>query len=121
MNRHVRGLGINGEQVFHGEEIAPDDWRAVDIDRPRGLARYDREHLITRLADLIGEGHLYQLVGGVGSTAIYVDIDRAGNTWLNHQYQAPHQYLPELIPPADPPCPCSCHRADCPGCEEAHA
>lgn len=96
MNRHVRAEGINGDQVLHAEEIGPDDWRAVDIERNGGICIYNRESLITRIADLIGDGYIYRLLAVNGAMA---SIDRAGNIWLEHEYLAPHQYLPLLITP----------------------
>lgn len=99
-NRRIRGEGINGEQILDFEEIGPDDWRGVDLERSRGICVYMRQGVITRLADLIGAGHVYRLGGFKGPSGIYafIDIDRAGNIWLEHEYLAPHQYLPRLIP-----------------------
>lgn len=93
MNRQIRGLGIAGEQVLHAEEIPGDDWRAVDCERSAGICRYDRQMLITRIADMIGAGLIYWL----DLPASTHNIDRAGNIWLDREYLAPHQYLPALI------------------------
>lgn len=95
MNRMIHGEGINSEQVLHAIEIEPDLWHMVDFQRCAGISRYTRETLITRLADLIACGHVYRL----DSEAWRVDIDRAGNIWLEHEYVPPHQYLPKLITP----------------------
>jgi hypothetical protein len=91
MNRHVRCLGINHDQVGDFEEVYPGEWRGVDMERSAGICIYTWEMLITRIADLIGAGHVYILEP-------YISIDRAGNIWLDHEYLAPHQYLPKLIP-----------------------
>jgi hypothetical protein len=91
MNRQVRLLGINCESVGHFEEVYPGEWRGVDLQRTGGISVYPWEMLITRIADLIGGGHVYQMEP-------YMNIDRAGNIWLDHEYLAPHQYLPKLIP-----------------------
>ena len=94
MNENIRGQGIDGAQVL---QAIPVDgrWHVVDIERSRGISTYDREGLITRIADLIAEGHIYRLIinDWLG------DIDRAGNVWYDHEYLSPHQYLPKLITP----------------------
>lgn len=101
MNRHIRGRDVNGAQILHFEEIAPGDWRGVDFDRSRGIAIYSWETAITRIANLIGPDHrgdrfLYELE--ISEPPAHASIDRAGNIWLDHEYLAPHQYLPALIP-----------------------
>ena len=48
-------------------------------------------------AEEIGAGDVYALEIP-GAPAGRVNIDRAGNIWLDHEYLAPHQYLPRLIP-----------------------
>jgi hypothetical protein len=96
MNQNIRGLDINLAQVAHFEEIAPGDWRGVDIERPSGISIYNREMLITRLANLITAKHFHRLALLNPPAEIY--IDDAGNTWIDHEYLAPHQYLPRLIP-----------------------
>lgn len=95
MNEHIRGYGLSGEPILHALPVEPDLWHAVDYERSAGVSIYNRESLITRIADLIGEGHVYQLdiKDWRGS------IDRAGNVWLDHEYLSPHQYLPKLITP----------------------
>ena len=95
MNRAIRADGINREQVAHAVELAPDQWHMVDFQRCAGISFYNRENLITRLADLIAGGHIYWL----DIDAWRGTIDRAGNIWLDHEYLAPHQYLPKLITP----------------------
>ena len=95
MNRHVRAHGLHGEQVLHAEEIAPGEWRAVDVERSAGLSAYNREALITRIADLTGAGLVYQLQAG---DRLPLVIDRAGNVWLEGEYLSPREYLPRVIP-----------------------
>ena len=91
----IRGYGIAGESVLHAIPVEPDRWHAVDLERTGGVCIYTRETLITRIADLIGEGHIYQL----DISAWRGSIDRAGNVWLNHEYLSPQQYLPKMIEP----------------------
>jgi hypothetical protein len=91
----IRGYGINGEQVIHALPVEADLWHAVDFQRTEGVCIYTRRALITRLADLIGAGHIYQL----DIKDWREDIDRAGNVWYDHEYLAPNQYLPKLISP----------------------
>jgi hypothetical protein len=101
VNRHIRGRDISGTQTAHFEEIAPGDWRGVDAERNRGLAIYQWETLITRLADLIGGGALRSRhidVLDISDPSAYAQLDGVGNTWIDHEYLAPHQYLPRLIP-----------------------
>ena len=100
MNRRVRLEGINGQQIGDFEEINPGDWRGVDFQRSAGICIYTWQGLITRLADLIGDGAVYRLGGALASSnpVPFVDIDRARNIWLGPDYMAPHQYLPLLIP-----------------------
>ncbi len=92
--RQIRGEGINREPVLHAEEMAPDDWRAVDLERNGGIFIYSYQMLITRIADLIGQGYVYWLTAGGQE----VPIDRARNIWLGSKYLPPDQYLPILIP-----------------------
>jgi hypothetical protein len=101
VNRHIRGREIAGNQTAHFEEIAPGDWRGVDAERNRGISIYQWETLITRLADLIGGGALrsrYIDTLDISDPNALIQIDQVGNTWINHEYLAPHQYLPLLIP-----------------------
>jgi hypothetical protein len=95
MMEHIRGQDINGASILHALPVEPDLWHAVDFQRAAGVSIYNRESLITRMADLIGEGHLYSL--DIKDWRGY--IDRAGNIWLDHEYLSPHQYLPTLITP----------------------
>jgi len=95
MNRHIRLTGINGEQIGHFEEITVNDWRGVDFQRSAGMCIYTWETLITRLADLIGDGQVWRLQAG---NELPVDIDRTGNIWLDHEYLPPHKYLLLLVP-----------------------
>ena len=94
MDRTVRCCGINGAQVFHAIEIATDRWHWTTPDRS-GILIATWESLITSVADLIGEGTIYSLQSHLSPPQ---NIDRAGNTWLEHEYLCPHQYLPRLIP-----------------------
>jgi hypothetical protein len=96
--RAYRGEDINGAQIVHIMEIDPGSWIGVDFERSRGICLYSWENVITRLGDLIGAGHVYRLDGFVKVGAPFIEIDRAGNIWLDHEYLAPHQYLPLLIP-----------------------
>ncbi len=95
MNEHIRAYGIKGEQILHAIPVEPDLWHGVDFQRPAGVCIYYREAMITRIADLIGEGHVYQLE----IKDWRGQPDRAGNVWLDHEYLSPHQYLPKLIAP----------------------
>lgn len=97
MDRHIRAEDVNGAPVFHAIEYAPGRWHWTGPDHS-GVYIADYEHVITRLADLIGEGKVSFLI----ACGPRVPIDRAGNTWLGHQYLAPHQYLPLLIPETAP-------------------
>jgi hypothetical protein len=96
VNRWVRLLGINCDQIGHFEEIAPGDWRGVDYERSAGICVYTWEMLITRIADLIGGGVVHRME----TPKDRADIDRARNIWIEHAYLAPHEYLPRLIPEA---------------------
>jgi len=99
MNRHIRCMDINGAQTAHFEEIAPGDWRGVDAERSAGISTYQWETLITRIADLIGGGFARkQYIDHFDTNKAHVQLDAIGNTWLDHEYLAPHQYLPRLIP-----------------------
>ena len=93
MAESIRGEGITGESVFHALRVEPDLWHAVDLERTGGVSRYTRETLITRIADLIGAGHIYRMTIGTE----FIVIDRAGNIWRDHEYLPPHEYLPKLI------------------------
>lgn len=92
---HIRGHGLQNENVFHAIPVEPDYWHAVDCERTGGVSQYTREMLITRLADLIGAGKIYSL--DIDGERVF--IDRAGNIWRDHEYLSPHQYLPELVKP----------------------
>jgi hypothetical protein len=92
--RQISADGEVGERVFHAIEIGTDDW-VYSGPRWAGVLVSDWQHLITQIADLIGEGKVYNLHSPVGA---WQPIDRAGNTWLEREYLAPHQYLPRLIP-----------------------
>jgi hypothetical protein len=101
MNRRIRCRDLNGAQTADFEEIAAGDWRGVDAERSAGLCIYTWETLITRVADLIGGGYgrkRYIDQIEVSDPAALVQVDQVGNTWIDHEYLAPHQYLPRLIP-----------------------
>ena len=102
MNRQIRGLDINLAQVLHLEEIASGDWRGVDVERNSGICIYTWEMIITRIADLIQGGYTgktkYIYTLEISQPPARAQIDMAGNIWLDHEYLAPHQYLPRLIP-----------------------
>lgn len=93
MNEIVRGYDLAMGPVLHALPIKPEGWHGVDCQRNRGICIYTRESLITRIADMIGEGLLYFL--DINDTRLI--IDRAGNVWVNHEYLSPDQYLPKLI------------------------
>ncbi len=95
MLESIRAEGLVGEQVLHAIPVEPDRWHCVDVQRCAGISVYNRETLITRIADMIGEGLIYRL----DIKDAMLIIDRAGNVWRNHEYKAPHEYLPELIEP----------------------
>ena len=95
MMEHIRGQGLNGDQILHAIPVEPDLWHAVDHWRSAGVSIYTRESLITRIADMIGEGHLYSL----DIKDWRGQIDRAGNVWIDREYLSPHQYLPRMITP----------------------
>jgi len=99
MNRRIRLADINGGQIGDFEEITVNDWRGVDFQRSAGICIYTWEMLITRLADLIGDGHVWTLQAG---HEVPVSIDRAGNIWLDHEYLPPHKYLLLLVPRSVP-------------------
>lgn len=103
MNRNIRGLDMNLASVLHLEEIAPGDWRGVDIERSAGICIYTWETIITRIADLIGQGFTgkrYVWSLEISTPPARIQIDGSGNTWIDHEYLAPHEYLPRLIPEA---------------------
>lgn len=97
-SREIYLRDIMGAHVFHAIEIGSEEfawlWTAPDYS---GMMRSAWEHLITTLADRVSRGEVSLITSGPP-----VNIDRAGNTWLDHEYLAPHQYLPRLVPEKRP-------------------
>jgi hypothetical protein len=94
--REIYLRDIMGATTFHAIETGSEEfawlWTAADYS---AMIRSDWEHLITTLADRVHAGDVSLVTDWHKPPA---NIDKAGNTWLDHEYLAPHQYLPLLIP-----------------------
>jgi hypothetical protein len=97
VDRHIRAEDINRAQVFHAIEVHTDLWHWTAPGYP-GVFIASWESLITTIANMIGEGRFSWLI----ARAPGLPVDKAGNTWIDHEYLAPHQYLPRLIPKEAP-------------------
>ena len=100
MNREVFLSDLNGNHVFHAEEIGPDDWRWTGPDLS-GLARGNWEALIAWIDNKIG-GLDFGALKYHGRTyddqcELHFDKDRR-NQWFGGEYLAPNQYLVKVIP-----------------------
>ena len=102
MNRWVRVEDMQRSQVFHAEEIAAGDWRYTGLDWS-GLVAGSREHVITALANLIGQRgragglqRIWRVISTDQPTGFH--LDELGNTWIDGRYCAADVYLPTLIP-----------------------
>jgi hypothetical protein len=97
--REVYLRDIFGAHVFHAIEIGTEDiawlWTAAEFG---AMIRGTWEHLITAIADRVGAGEMSIVTIMNDLSQSIIHIDKAGNTWLDHEYLDSSRYLPRLVP-----------------------
>jgi hypothetical protein len=94
INRELRVYDMNGAQILHAEEIAPEDWRWTEPGLS-GMNRGNWQAMITWADNVVAAndradiqcGHYHVQLGPVSR-----------NTWMDGEFLTPNQWLPRICP-----------------------